>query len=239
MASSTSSSSAAFKFTLYAYETCPFSARVRIIFALKNIPNQVIFLPFSDIEAHHRITPGKKSVPVLEYAPQKHMTDSLDIVKYLDNLSQYGPPILKSYEPVDKQLTDTFNPPNIFKNTALGKLLLPRLAKLELPEFATDRDRSYWVENHQSIGNLEELYRQTDQILPEAQRLFNSFDEKFVNASAGGYIHGNSISVDDLIVWPVLRLLTVVKGLEWRNATRRYLDTVHRQTNIPLFENQA
>ena len=69
---------------LYAYDHCPFCTRVRFITGMKNIPIDVRYLLWDDEQTPVQLV-GKKSVPIFDDGEGTLLTDSLEIVAWLDS----------------------------------------------------------------------------------------------------------------------------------------------------------
>ena len=112
---------------LYTYDHCPYCVKARMIFGLRGIGFEHIILA-NDDEATPIKLIGKKMVPILVKENGDAMGESLDIVRYVDSLS-------------DQQLDQNIRPDitqwlNTVRNYA-NHLAMPRVIKLGLAEFAT------------------------------------------------------------------------------------------------------
>lgn len=67
---------------LYIYEHCPFSARVRYVAGMLNIPLDVITLDYDDDQTTNQII-GSKQVPLLIKESGEALAESLDIIQFL------------------------------------------------------------------------------------------------------------------------------------------------------------
>lgn len=72
---------------LYIYDHCPFCVRARMIFGLKKVAVEEVILLDNDIETPTRMI-GRKMVPILEKEDGSYLPESLDIVRYVDQLSE-------------------------------------------------------------------------------------------------------------------------------------------------------
>ncbi|RHY16970.1 hypothetical protein DYB25_000229 [Aphanomyces astaci] len=73
---------------VYIYDHCPFSTRVRAIFALKGVDVEIVFLQNRD-EATPIALVGSKVVPILETPDGLIMKESMDIVRYPASRAYY------------------------------------------------------------------------------------------------------------------------------------------------------
>ncbi len=67
---------------LYIYENCPFSARVRYVAGMLNIPLDVITLDYDDDQTTKELI-GSKQVPLLIKESGEALSESLDIIQFL------------------------------------------------------------------------------------------------------------------------------------------------------------
>lgn len=47
------------------------------------------------------------------------------------------------------------------------------------------------------------------------------------------------LSYDDITLWPTLRRLTIVKGIQWPEKLRRYLLYMEDVCDVPILEGMA
>lgn len=78
---------------LYVYDHCPFCAKARMIFGLKNVPLELSFLLEDDVDTPTKLV-GKKTTPILEKEDGSHMAESMDVVHYIDG--RHDEPIVSS-----------------------------------------------------------------------------------------------------------------------------------------------
>ena len=133
---------------LYVYDHCPFCVRARLIFGLKNVNYNLVFMANDDIPTPTKLI-GKKLAPILEIpADGFAMPESMDIVKRIDEDQAFGPSILKpASDRADIKAWEKKVKP-IF-----GQLQRPRyVATGLLPEFAFASARDAFVKNHQMPG---------------------------------------------------------------------------------------
>mmetsp|Transcript_72704 Transcript_72704/g.189143 ORF Transcript_72704/g.189143 Transcript_72704/m.189143 type:complete len:291 (+) Transcript_72704:90-962(+) len=213
---------------LHVYDHCPFCVRVRMIFGLKGLPYRLSFLMNDDVVTPTKLI-GKKVLPVLEQGSEA-MGESLDIVKKVDEADG---PVLKPS--VDRQDIAAWQNANAM---VIRKLTRPRVADAFLPEFATKAARATWIRNHQFSDGTEfracmeaspELIKELTAELPKLDAMLDS--ETSVNL--GG------VSYDDITLFPALRTLTLVKGLQWPEKLGRYIAHMAEVCDIDLYDKQA
>ena len=212
---------------LYVYDHCPFCVRARMIFGLKRMPFKLDFLMNDDVVTPTRMT-GKKVLPILELDGEA-MGESLDIVAKIDAI---GKPILQ--KATDREDISMWLKKN---KDLMRKVTRPRDALALYPEFATRAARATWVQNHPlSEGSFEEALESSEEFIQDLQlQLIDLsdmiYDEKSVNK--GG------LSYDDITLWPTLRRLTIVKGLEWPEKLKSYLLHMADVCDVPILEGMA
>ncbi|EPJ9885427.1 glutaredoxin 2, partial [Serratia marcescens] len=70
---------------LFIYDHCPFCVKARMIFGLKRLPIRLVTLLNDDETTPFNLI-GQKMVPILVKDNGDAMPESLDIVRYVDNL---------------------------------------------------------------------------------------------------------------------------------------------------------
>lgn len=206
--------------------------------AVKGIPLELHFLGYSDIPSHHRLTPGKKTVPILQQRDGTFVTESKEILKYFDHLAEFGPPMIASYESRDLELAEFFSPEHLFKG-AFGKLVLPRVARCPLLELSSADDRQYFEEKKEAMsGDFDGNVFNSDELIGEVQR---DFLERTLSIIKANVLEDpqHRLSFDDLLIWPMLRLLSVVKNVQWPPELHQYVSRWAHTTSIELFYNVA
>ena len=152
---------------------------------------------------------GQKQVPILQKDDSRYMPESMDIVHYVDKLD--GKPLLtgKRSPAIEEWLRKV--------NGYANKLLLPRFAKSAFDEFSTPAARKYFVDKKEaSAGNFADLLAHSD-----------------------GLIKNIELSEDDIQLFPLLRNLTLVAGINWPSRVADYRDNMAKQTQINLLSSMA
>lgn len=207
---------------LYIYEHCPFCTRARMIFGLKGLPVELEVIMEGDAETPTRLI-GKKAVPILTKDDGSHMGESLDIVRYVDSL---GTPLLTAAQDpaLDAWGKDAWSP-------AL-KLFIPRFTEGDFAELVTPQAReAYRLREEKAFGDLDALRAQTPALLEELNDKLNALDPLLRDRNEVGY--------SDITLWPVLRSLSIVKGLQFPEAVRSYMDRLAVHSGVPLLFGQA
>ncbi|WP_020245247.1 glutaredoxin 2 [Escherichia coli] len=213
---------------LYIYDHCPYCLKARMIFGLKNIPVELHVLLNDDAETPTRMV-GQKQVPILQKKDDsRYMPESMDIVHYVDKLD--GKPLLtgKRSPAIEEWLRKV--------NGYANKLLLPRFAKSAFDEFSTPAARKYFVDKKEaSAGNFADLLAHSDGLIKNISDDLRALDKLIVKPNA---VNGE-LSEDDIQLFPLLRNLTLVAGINWPSRVADYRDNMAKQTQINLLSSMA
>ncbi|CSO60431.1 glutaredoxin [Shigella sonnei] len=212
---------------LYIYDHCPYCLKARMIFGLKNIPVELHVLLNDDAETPTRMV-GQKQVPILQKDASRYMPESMDIVHYVDKLD--GKPLLtgKRSPAIEEWLRKV--------NGYANKLLLPRFAKSAFDEFSTPAARKYFVDKKEaSAGNFADLLAHSDGLIKNISDDLRALDKLIVKPNA---VNGE-LSEDDIQLFPLLRNLTLVAGINWPSRVADYRDNMAKQTQINLLSSMA
>lgn len=207
---------------LYIYEHCPFCTRARMIFGLKGLPIELRVIREDDAETPTRLI-GKKVLPILTKSDGRHLGESLDIVRYVDSL---GTPVLTA--PPDTAL-DAWGK-DVWKSAL--KLFIPRFTTGEFAELSpTSAREAYRLREQQAFGDLGALLEQTPELLEEVNQKLEVLAPLLLGRKAVGY--------SDITLWPILRSLTIAKGVNFPLPVRAYVERLEKQSGVPLLLNQA
>ncbi len=212
---------------LYIYDHCPFCVKARMIFGLKNIPVELNVL-LNDDEATPTRMIGKKMAPILQKDDSRYLPESMDIVHYVDKLD--GKPLLtgKQNPALDAWLRKV--------NSYVNRLLIPRFAKSAFDEFATPEARSYFVAKKEAaIGDFAEHMSHSSGLIKNISDDLRALDKLIVQPNA---VNGE-LSDDDIHLFPLLRNLTIVAGINWPTRVADYRDNMAKQTQINLLSSMA
>lgn len=212
---------------LYIYDHCPYCLKARMIFGLKNIPVELHVLLNDDAETPTRMV-GQKQVPIRQKDDSRYMPESMDIVHYVDKLD--GKPLLtgKRSPAIEEWLRKV--------NGYANKLLLPRFAKSAFDEFSTPAARKYFVDKKEaSAGNFADLLAHSDGLIKNISDDLRALDKLIVKPNA---VNGE-LSEDDIQLFPLLRNLTLVAGINWPSRVADYRDNMAKQTQINLLSSMA
>ncbi|WP_031522984.1 glutaredoxin 2 [Siccibacter colletis] len=208
---------------LHIYEHCPFCVRGQMIFGLKNIPFEKVIIMEGDAETPTRMV-GRKMVPILEKDDGSFMGESMDIVKYVDGLS--GERITDA--PVDPQI-------EAWTKAATGplfKLAIPRFTQGEFPELATpDARAAYLAREEKAFGSMKTLMASTPELLDEMNQKLRELEPLVADRE--------QIDTSDFILFPLLRSLSIVKGIEFGPSVTGYTVNMAVQSKVSLLSDQA
>ncbi|TCK01910.1 glutaredoxin 2 [Volucribacter psittacicida] len=212
---------------LYVYDHCPYCVRARMIFGLKKLPVDLIMVLNDDEQTPVNLI-GKKAVPILITDEEKAMPESLDIVCYVD--SHYGTKCL--LDNVRPEIENWISKASQYVNY----LLLPRFIKLGLPEYQTQSAVDYFVKKKtEAIGDFDTHQSKTTEYLTRLHRDLEELSALFINDEA---VNGH-LSYEDILLFPILRNLTCVKGLILPTNIAQYVANMAVASRIDLYYSKA
>ncbi|OOF37483.1 glutaredoxin 2 [Rodentibacter heidelbergensis] len=212
---------------LYAYDHCPFCVRARMIFGLKNLPFELVMLA-NDDEATPIGLVGKKVVPILIKEDGTAMPESLDIVHYVDE--HFGEKILS--EQLRPEVEEWVKTVGRYYN----HLLIPRFVKMALAEFQTQSAVDYFIKKKtEAIGDFQQNLDETGNYLVRLHQDLESLVQLIKSASA---LNGK-LSLEDIMVFPMLRNLTCVRDIQFPAEVAAYLKTMSKQSGVDLYFDKA
>ncbi|WP_066565718.1 glutaredoxin 2 [Snodgrassella sp. CFCC 13594] len=212
---------------LYTYDHCPFCVRARMIFGLKQVPLDNTVLLNDDEDTPIRLV-GKKLVPIVIKPDGTAMGESLDIVHYIDAYAG-GQQLDAHIRPEIEQWLHTVGE---YSN----RLTMPRCTQIGLPEFATQAAIDYFTRKKtEYIGDFSENLANTPALL----KRLNVDLLQLVSWVQSHQALNGQLGLEDIITFPILRGLTMVKGIEWPPAVRAYVESMSQQSRVPLFDSKA
>ena len=210
---------------LYIYDHCPYCVRARMAAGLFGADVEEVVMA-NDDEATPIGMIGAKQVPILQKEDGSFMGESLDIVRYLDREGR----LKNEIRPEIQAWLDKVGSYN-------NKLVQPRTVKIGLPEFATTEAVKYFTDKKEkNIGSFSANLNKTAQYLDRIHEDLNDLDGLMHEISDG--INGE-IGMEDILVFPILRNLTVVRGIEWPQKVMGYLMTMSEKSGVPLYFDSA
>jgi glutaredoxin 2 len=212
---------------LYLYDHCPYCVRARMIFGKKMVPVENIYLLNDDEDTPNKLI-GKKMIPILVKDDGSAMGESLDIVHYIDQLTG-GAPLNTIIRPEIEgwiKITDTYR----------NFLTLPRCISIKLPEFATQSAIDYFISKKTTIFGDFQQHLRNSQIYIDRLNADLIALSPLILSDRG--VNG-TFSMEDILLFPLLRNLTMVKGVEWTAPVIDYMNSISRITQIPLFDDRT
>lgn len=214
---------------LYLYDHCPFCIRAEMVAHYKRVPVEQVYL-LNDDEASCLTMIGAKQVPILQFDDGSAMGESLDIARHLDEIGDVLRPIRPhgDTEAIRAQLDRA--------RLAIWCLLFPRDIALDLPEFATASARDYFQAKKEQL-----IQRSFAQALAETAEHKAAVEAMLAGLPALPLPseHGGTLGWDDVLLYPGLRNLSMVRDLAFPPAVRAYIEEVARLTATTTYFDRA
>lgn len=213
---------------LYYYDHCPFCTRAKMVAGYKQVPVEYIVLLNDDSETCMRLV-QKKQVPILEFDDGSAMVESLDIAHKFDEIGDNKRVVLpatKNQKDVTDQLSKI--------SPDINALLFPRNVKAGLPEFSTQSAIAYFqAKKEKTLGKT------FDQALEETSLHKQKVEEKLQNLSFHPDNTRDALSWDDVMIFPTLRNLTIVKDIKMPKPLSDYVAHISHLTGVQLYYERA
>ena len=212
---------------LYIYDHCPFCVRARMIFGIQQIPVEQIILA-NDDEATPISLIGAKQVPILQKPDGSYMGESLDIVRHIN--AQASQPIGETIRPSIQAWADKVG-------EDYNQLLFPRSIQLGLPEFATPSAVVYFIRKKEAqIGTgIAQMLEQTPALLAQIHDDLQTLASQ-IHANA---LNGSEISMEDIIIFPMLRNLSMVRDIQFPPIVQDYIANMAARSQINTYFDRA
>jgi len=216
--------------TLYVYDHCPYCVKARMIFGYKNIDFKMVTL-LNDDEKTPTDMIGAKMVPILTLDGEKHMPESLDIIHHVDS-SQNSKFI--SDEKFDFNLEVWLGETRNYTY----QLAMPRWIKIGLEEFKTQSAVDYFTKKKESyIGPFADHMKKTDDYIKMAEEHLEKLE--LLLPENGDFFLGDKASINDIHLFPTLRSLSAVKGIDFPAKVYAYMKKQEKFTGVNLHLNIA
>lgn len=221
---------------VFVYDHCPFCVRIRHCLGLKNVKYELIWLMNDDVDTPTALV-GKKIVPIFQPdgASGRSVFESMDIVNLVDSDARFGSPNLFRPASGRKDISSWMN--ELAEPTR--RLTRIRFSRVTLPEFTFAEGREAFVRNHQLKSepfSYEENFQKSAEYIAAIQP---RLDELAAMIFSKEFCTEGGLSIDDIELFPKLRNLTIIKGLELPQRIREYLEFHAEQAEIPLYDNYA
>ena len=195
----------------------------------KEVAYQTVYLLNDDEDTCYRLV-NAKQVPILEMDDGSAMPESMDIAHKFNEIGNAAK-IIAPKECADAVL-DHINTVGIHSRN----LIYPRNVMCDLPEFAMQSARDYFQKKKEKT--IEKSFAQAIQETPEhkaaVEEMLATLPELPGTAQNKGVL-----SWDDVLVYPWLRNLTIVKGLHFPEAVLDYMESVKCITNTHTYFDKA
>lgn len=216
---------------LYIYDHCPYCVKARMIFGVKKVPFELVTL-LNDEEKLPIKMIGKKMLPIIEKQQDDFMPESLDIIKFIDELAEYGKPIVESSKAnpgLNRWLQDI--------RQYHYQLAMPRWPLMGLEEFATELAVQYFTrKKEKSIGLFKENMERSQDLIVQANRHLQELESMIVGEP---YFWGEQLNIDDFHVFASLRCLTTTKGVVFPESINQYMNFLSEISQVPLHWDKA
>lgn len=198
-----------------------------MIMGLKNIPIDTVFLQNDDEMTPVRMI-GQKMLPILETAESKFIGESLDIVTYIDE--KHGIPVM--ILPDEPNIESWMEHADI----SIYKLSIPRWAYSSYSEFERGSARWYFIEKKEAIfGSFSSLLKNTPELLKEINTRLIELEPLLENNIS----HKDQWSMTDIKLYPLLRSLSIVKGVVWPDGVDVWRKRMALDCKVSLEDNVA
>lgn len=210
---------------LYQYHHCPYCVRADMVANYKNVAHQKVYLANDDEKSCYDLVDAKVC-PILQFEDGSAIKESLDIVAKLDDLGDKTQVITSVNKASDYEMLFAPIKPSI------RILTYPRSILIGLPEFATQAGCDYFQHKKEAmIGmSFEQAMTETEQHLVVVNQMLAAFPVIAINTA---------LCMDDVILFPMLRNLSMVKGIVFPKQTLEYMQHIVELTNSECYLNRA
>ncbi|MDK4536644.1 glutaredoxin, partial [Kingella kingae] len=116
--------------------------------------------------------------------------------------------------------------------------IMPRDVQLNLPEFATQAAIDYFVTKKETnVGKFSDLLAQSDAYIARANQELAQLATLLSPSSH--YLNGTDLSLEDIIIFPLLRNLSMVRDVDYPAIVRDYVDFMAQESQINLYFDRA
>ncbi len=213
---------------LFVFEHCPFCIRAMMTAGYKKLDVELEYIQNHDVDARIEKV-GANMVPILQKDDGSYMAESLDIVAYLDGIDESAPMAAATKTAAIDTWKKRAHPYE-------GPLVHPRWMKIDLPEFQCQPAKDWYTKNKSTmIGmSFEQALENSAEYIAQMNSLLTEIDWLVLPSEKS-----QTLSYDDILTYPSLRNLTVIKGIEFPERVRQYIDEVTAITQIPLYDDVA
>ncbi|KXF82094.1 glutaredoxin 2 [Enterovibrio coralii] len=210
---------------LFVFDHCPYCVKAMMVAGMKKMDVERVYLQNHDIDARIEKV-GANLVPILQKPDGEYMAESLDIAAYLDAFD--GAPVLKDSE-FSQRIAAWMEVAGFYGS----RLIYPRWMMIELPEFQSDDARAWFIEKKSAMIDMtfDEAFANSEEYIAKLNVELLKLDWLVLPSQ-----RGNTLSYDDINLFPFLRNYTVIKGLRYPGIVRQYLDEVSELTGVKLYD---
>ncbi|WP_158972568.1 glutaredoxin 2 [Paraglaciecola sp. L3A3] len=210
---------------LFQYHHCPYCVRADMVANYKNVSHEKVYLLNDDEQSCYDLIDAKV-VPILQFDDGSVMKESLDIVLKLNELGDKSKVITaKNKWHEYEQLFADVKP-----STRI--LTYPRTILIGLPEFATQSAKDYFQAKKEAMIDMpfEQAIIESAQHIELVNGLLAKLPELAIN---------ETLAMDDVLLFPMLRNLSMVKGLRFQQQTLLYMQHIATLTQSELYFSKA
>lgn len=243
---------------LYVYDHCPFCVRVRLALGIKNVKHIVHFLANDDIPTPTKLI-GKKIAPIFAIPEDDFiMGESLDIIVKLEEEERFGAKNviapatgrtdIKAWQKSVQSLLRTLQ-----RTRYVATGLLPEFQQIDgrhafiknhqLPPYEKKEWKGDGTEENPGMDMDEKLRLYAEAMAKDPAPLLEDLNAKLVELDdlvfCEHYCSEGGLGMDDIDLWARLRSITIVKGVEWPDKLRNYMDNLSALGDVPLYDQMA
>lgn len=212
---------------LFVFDHCPYCTRARLAAAFKGLSVETVFVANDDADTPTSLI-GKKAVPILQKDDGTAMGESLDIARYFDDLRPTGT-LAQNVRPELQEWIDQ-------AGEIAKKLWMPRCSKIGLPEFKTQSAIDYFDgKKEEKIGSFDAHLKNTDALARQIEGMLSKLERLMASERA----MGEKFGMEDILAFPMLRNLTMVKAIVWPQKVKAYVENVAKIGKLSLFFDRA
>lgn len=210
---------------LYQYHHCPYCIRVDMVANYKNVEHQKVYLLNDDEKSCFDLVDAKV-VPIMQFDDGSVMKESLDIVTKLDELGDRNKVITA------KDQWDNYEQIFAYIKPSMRILTYPRTILIGLPEFETQSARDYFEgKKEKMIGmSFEQATMESAQHIEVVNPILEQLPTLPINSD---------LCLDDVLLFPILRNLSMVKGINFNQQTLQYMQHIATLTSSELYFSRA
>lgn len=214
---------------LYIYDHCPFCIRTLLVAHYKRVSDleQVVLLN-DDEESCQRLI-GKKMVPIFEHQGVA-IGESMDIARLLDELGDET----RKIRPL--QLSEAIQPLLQPAQRHSQALTFPRVTRIGMSTFATESACDYFRSKKEALlgCTFEQALAETEEHKAEIERVLARLPALTLPSE-----QSDTLSWNDVMNFPPLQYLTLVKGLAFPPPLKQWLHEVAELGGVELYFDRA